>query len=126
MEPVEPEIRHDRLAVVTVDPQPRAEVGILAYRRSTACAVVAVRGSQLADGPTEVQRPGVQECRVRIGIERPFLGQSRGGPVLPPVEIPLEALIQAAFVAIEVPRPGTPRHLVGAPQIAEVVDLEAG
>src|SRR5207249_7842351 len=61
-------------------------------------AVVAVRGPQLSDGSTEVERPRIEEGRVRVGIERPFLRQASSGPILPPVEIPLEALIKPAFV----------------------------
>src|SRR3989442_12152348 len=61
-----------------------------------------------------------------VGIERPLLGESRGGPVLPPVEIPLKPLVQCALVAVEVSHPGVPGLLIRALQIAQVIDLETG
>src|SRR3989442_12288609 len=61
-----------------------------------------------------------------VGIERPLLGESRGGPVLPPVEIPLKPLVQGALVAVEVSHPGVPGLLIRALQVAQVIDLEAG
>src|SRR3989442_4732614 len=61
-----------------------------------------------------------------VGIERPLLGESRGGPVLPPVEIPLKPLVQRASVAVEVSHPGVPGLLIRALQIAQVIDLETG
>ena len=72
-----------------------------------------------------MQRPRVIESGMGVGIERPLLGQSRGRPVLPPVEIPLEPPIQPALVPVEVSGPGAPRLLIGALQVAEIVDLEA-
>src|SRR3989442_10930659 len=61
-----------------------------------------------------------------VGIERPLLGESRGGPVLPPVEIPLKPLVQGALVAVEVSHPGVSGLLIRALQIAPVIDLETG
>src|ERR1041384_2833345 len=63
---------------------------------------------------------------MRVGIEGALFRQPCRRPVLPPVEVPLEPLIQLAGVAVEVSRPRAPRLLVGALQIAEVVDLESG
>src|SRR5207302_4982590 len=59
-----------------------------------------------------------------VGVERTLLRQSGAGPVLPPVEVPLEALGQGAPLAVEKAHPRTPRLLVGALQVAQVVDLE--
>src|SRR5256712_12653352 len=72
-----------------------------------------------------MERPGVAERDVCVGIERPLFGQSPRRPILPPVDIPLKPLVQGALVAIEVSDPSAPRLLVGALQVAEVVDLEA-
>src|SRR2546426_6427312 len=72
-----------------------------------------------------MERPGVAERNVCVGIERPLFGQSPRRPILPPVEIPLKPLVQGALVAIEVADPGAPGLLVGALQVAQVVDLEA-
>src|SRR2546430_14036994 len=72
-----------------------------------------------------MERPGVAERDVCVGIERPLFGQSPRRPILPPVEIPLKPLVQGALVAIEVADPGAPGLLVGALQVAQVVDLEA-
>src|SRR6267142_5957932 len=125
-EPVEPEIRHDRLAVVAIDAEPGREVGVLAHRRAAARAGIAVRRAELPDRPAEMQRPGVAERRVRVGVERPLLRQPRRSPVLPPVEVPLKALVELARVPVEVARPGAPRNLIGALAVPEVVRLKAG
>src|SRR5438128_10438389 len=72
-----------------------------------------------------MERPGVAGRDVCVGIERPLFGQSARRPILPPVEIPLKPLVQGALVAIEVSDPSAPGLLVGALQVAQVVDLEA-
>src|SRR5438034_10758441 len=72
-----------------------------------------------------MERPSVAERRVRVRIERPLLGQSPRRPILPPVEVPLKTLVQGARVAIEVADPSAPGLLIGALQVAQVVDLEA-
>src|SRR5260221_8504415 len=126
MEPVEPQVRDDHLAVVAVDAQPRGDVGILPDRRPAARAVVAIRRAELPYRAAEVERPGVVERGVRVRVERALLGKPGGRPVLPPVEIPLEALIQLARVAVEETRPRAPRQLIGPTQIPQVVGLETG
>src|SRR5207237_8141081 len=83
------------------------------------------RGPERTDRDSILQRPRVIESGMGVGIDRPLLGQSRGRPILPPVEIPLEPPIQQALVAVEVSGPGAPRLLIGALQVAEIVDLEA-
>src|SRR3989441_7216820 len=123
-EPVEPEVGHDRFTVVAVDAQPGSEVRVLPHRRAAARARIAVGRPELSDGPAEVERPRVPERGVRVGVERALLRQPRSRPVLPPVEIPLEPLVQLAGVAVEVPGPRAPRNLIGALQVAEIVDIE--
>src|SRR5258706_16317033 len=124
MKPVEPQVRDDHLAVVAVDAQPRGDVGILPDRRPAARAVIAIRRAELPYRSAEVERPGVVERGVRVRVERALLGKPRGRPVLPPVEIPLEALIQLARVAVEETRPRGPLRLIGAPREPPVVGLE--
>src|SRR6266511_344538 len=123
---VDPEGRDDRFAVVPVQTGPRREVRILTDGGTAAPARVAVRLAQLAQGAPGMERPGVVERDVRVGVERALLGQAPAGPVLPPVGIPLKPLVQGAPVAIEVSDPGAPGLLVRALQVAQVVDFEAG
>src|SRR6185437_13940090 len=115
----------DRKAIVAVQTGPRCNVGILAHGGAAARARIAVRLAQLAHGAPDMERPRVVERRMGVGVERTLLGQASGGPVLPPVEVPLEALGQGASLAVEEAHPSTPRLLVGALQVAQVVDLEA-
>src|SRR5207247_7902587 len=118
--------RHDRFAIVADQTGPRREVGILPHGRAAARAGIAVRLAQLAQRAAGMERPGVAERDVRVRVERPLFGQSRRRPVLPPVGIPLKALVKGALVAIEVSHPGAPRLLVDALYVAQVFDVETG
>ena len=53
-------------------------------------------------------------------------GEPGRRPVLPPVVVPLNALVERALAAIEEAHPRAPRLLVRAAQVAEVVHLEPG
>ncbi len=61
---------------------------------------------------------------VQIGIVRRLQRQPRRGQVLPPVVVPLEAIVPRPLLAVEEAHPGVPRLLVGAAQVAHVVHLE--
>ena len=73
-----------------------------------------------------MKSPVVLEGDVGVVVVSPFKREAVGCPPLPPVVVQLEAIIKEARLAIEEAHPCAPRLLVGAAQIAEVVDLEAG
>src|SRR5213079_1877405 len=123
---VDPEVWDDRLAGVAVQARPWREVMILTHGGPPARAGVTVGLAQLAQRAAHMERPRVAERGVRVGIERPLFRQAGSGPVLPPVEIPLKPLVQAACVAVEVADPRAPHLLVRALEVAQVIDFEAG
>src|SRR2546427_11373311 len=70
-----------------------------------------------------MERPRVVERGMRVRVERTLLGKAGGGPVLPPVEVALEALGQGAPLPVEEAHPRAPRLLIRALQEAHVVAL---
>jgi hypothetical protein len=96
------------------------------HRRSAARLAVIVRRAELSNRSAGVDAPVVLEVDVQVGVVRRLEREAVVGPVLPPVVIPLEALVVLPHVAIEEPGPRCPRLLVGALQVPEVIDLEAG
>jgi hypothetical protein len=63
---------------------------------------------------------------VDVGVERALGGQARRRPVLPVVEVPAKLLEDRVGRVERERRPAGPRLLVGLPEEADVVDLEAG
>ena len=62
---------------------------------------------------------------MHVGVERPFGGQPvRGGPELPPVEVPAQALEDVVGRKEPGGGPGAPALFVGPAEVAEVVDLK--
>src|SRR2546425_2364442 len=121
---VEEEVRHEHAAVVALEPEPRRDVGILAHCGSPPGAAITERGAELTDRAAGVHPPAVVQLDVRVGVRGPFLRQAAGGPVLPPVEVPGGALVEAGGVVEAPAEPVVPALLIGAQQEAEIVHLE--
>ncbi len=125
-EVVDRQVGHHAAPVVAVDEEPRRDVGVLPHRGPTACRAVVVGGAELAHGPAGVNAPVVAQREVQVRVGRPLHGQAFRGPLLPPVPVPLEALIERAHAPVEEPDPGGPGVLTRALEVAEIVDLEPG
>src|SRR6185437_4710375 len=100
--------RNGSAPLVAADVEPRRDVAILANRRAAARAAIVVRRTELTERAANARRPVVGPREVHVAVVCRFLRQAIGRPVLPPVVVPLEALIEAAHVPIEVTDPRAP------------------
>src|SRR6266566_9610605 len=124
LEIVEPHIGHQRSAIVAGDAHPWSDVAILSDRRAAALRTIIVSGAQLSHSSARVEPPVVPERDVGVGIVRGLERQPGRSPVLPPVVVQLKAVVELSLVPVEESGPRIPRHLVGPPEVAEVIDLE--
>ena len=60
-----------------------------------------------------------------VGVVRRLERQAVSSPVLHPVVVPLKAVVVLSLVPVEETNPSIPRHLVCAPEVAQVIDLES-
>src|SRR3954465_3812099 len=99
---------------------------VLANARTATRTAVVVRCSELTEDAAEMKPPVVLQREMKVRRVRRLQWQAARRPVLPPAVVPLKPLTEQPLVPIEEADPGAPRRLVGAAQIAEVVDLEPG
>src|SRR5439155_26477240 len=121
---VEEQVGNEHVAIVSLEPEPRRDVRILTHRRPTARAAIAVGGAQLTDGAAGVHPPAVGQLHMNIRVRRALLREAPSRPVLPPVEIPIGALVDTRRVIEAQSEPVAPALLVRPLQEPQVVDLE--
>src|SRR5207253_6685079 len=86
---------------------------------------IAVVGPELAGPSAGVQPPPVVQLDVHVRVGSALHGRARSGPVLLPVEVPECRLIERAGMPRLEREPCVPALLIGLPQEAQVVHLEA-
>src|SRR4051812_682666 len=113
------------MPVIAVDAKPRREIRILTHRWTTARRAIVERGAELTERAAHVPAPIVLERDVRVCIVCALDRHSLRRPVLPPVVVPLEAVVEEARLSVGVSRPRAPRRLICTAQEPHVVRLES-
>src|SRR4029079_11852137 len=119
------EVRHERLSVVSDNEEPRRDVRVLPDGWTTAGGSIVIRLAKLAECAAHVPAPVVLERDVNVGVVGCFERKSISGPVLPPVVVPVEPVVEIALLAIVVSDPCAPVLLVSTAKEAQVVAFES-
>src|SRR5690349_13426713 len=98
---------------------------ILANRRSAARCAIVVHSAELPECATKMEPHIVLERDMSVRVVRALERKSVGRPVLPPVLVQLESVVEPTLLSIEESGPRAPRRLIRSTQKSEIIDFES-